>query len=955
MNLSVPKLISPLLDGFVMGEPLSEHDGVMCCPAMKENSDDKYIVKIISVPASQVQLEALLLTGAYKNPADAMDYFKERTDSIIKEAEFLRKVSKLEGFLAYDAWQVVPMEDNKLGYLVYLLSPYKQSLEKFARRNPVTHLNAVNLGLDLCAAMAICRRAGCMCVDLKPSNIFLSEDKEFRIGDLGFVSLKNLKYATLPTGCISAYTAPELLDPMATINATADIYATGMILYQLYNNGALPYKGHAAAETYPAPANADYEISEIIMKAIAPDPKDRWQDPIAMGQALVAYMQRNGVNDVPIVPPSADLTPPTEEASPENTEEVTPAVLEDPALDETVPGAEASDAQDPEILSEETTSMLAQAEELLSHETPDLTKPQLPEEEADPQPEAPAEENEDAPSGEETPEDPDLAQLLDDEAPEEPEGSQESEDPEESDESDESEDPEPAPKKKHGWLVALLIVLILGILAAGGFGFYKYYYQQTINSLDIEPFENQVTVRVDTQMDASLLHVLCTDIYGTTQQLPLTDGQAVFTDLQPDTQYKIHLEVDGFHALVGSTSTSFSTDAVTTIPSFTAATGNEDGSVVLNFDVTGPDCENWLVSYSTGEEDPQTQSFTGHSVTITGLTVGSTYTFTLQPESDLYLVGEHSLEFTASAIVLAEDLTISDCSGGNLTLTWSVPEGAKVDSWTVRCYSDSGYNETLETSDTTATFSLIDTTKAHNIEVTASGMTQSARTVMSANPTNITSVNFDESDANKLVVTWEFEGDAPDGGWLLLYSYDNSDYQAVIRCEDARAEITPRVPGATYHITLQSASGTSVFSNTHSYTCAEAEKFTDYEIVLPYCTFNLCKTPTTSGWLGKNVPSSSFTTTFASGDSIAMVIKSSRHYIPKDTISVLYVIRDEDGNVIHDLLSLQTDVSWYDMWQGQYPYTGQEIPKVPTEAGNYTLDLYWNSQAVTSLSFTITE
>ena len=59
--MSDHKLVSPLLDGFVMGNPMSIHDGICCCPAMKENTDKKYIVKIISIPESQVQLDALLL------------------------------------------------------------------------------------------------------------------------------------------------------------------------------------------------------------------------------------------------------------------------------------------------------------------------------------------------------------------------------------------------------------------------------------------------------------------------------------------------------------------------------------------------------------------------------------------------------------------------------------------------------------------------------------------------------------------------------------------------------------------------------------------------------------------------------------------------------------------------------------------------------------------------------
>ena len=55
-ELAETELISPLLDGFAMGNPMSSHDGVRCCPAIKENSDEKYIVKIISVPAAQTQM-----------------------------------------------------------------------------------------------------------------------------------------------------------------------------------------------------------------------------------------------------------------------------------------------------------------------------------------------------------------------------------------------------------------------------------------------------------------------------------------------------------------------------------------------------------------------------------------------------------------------------------------------------------------------------------------------------------------------------------------------------------------------------------------------------------------------------------------------------------------------------------------------------------------------------------
>ena len=103
--MSEAKLISPLLDGFLMGSSMSDHNGVACYPAMKEDSDHRYIVKIISVPASQKQLDALLLAGAYRKPEEAMKYFKELADGIAAEAQCLQDLSKLDGFLSFEGWQ----------------------------------------------------------------------------------------------------------------------------------------------------------------------------------------------------------------------------------------------------------------------------------------------------------------------------------------------------------------------------------------------------------------------------------------------------------------------------------------------------------------------------------------------------------------------------------------------------------------------------------------------------------------------------------------------------------------------------------------------------------------------------------------------------------------------------------------------------------------------------------
>ena len=370
--MSEPQLISPLLDGFVMGDPISSHDGVRACPAMQLETDKKYIVKIISLPATQSKLDALLLAGAFIDRASAVDYFKELADGVLEEAELLRKLSRHEGFVSFDSWQMVPMEDDETGFDIYLLGQYRPTLDGVFSTNEMTHLQAINLGLDLCAALSICRRAGYMHVDLKPSNVFMAGKREFRIGDLGFVKLSALKYTSLPSKYCSPYTPPELHDVLSTLNPTADIYAVGMILYQIYNNGQLPFDDKAPAAVLPAPMNADYELAEIILKACDPNPRKRWQTPIEMGQALVSYMQRNGVKDDPIVPPAvesdfldaayepAEQQPEAAEPAPEEAAEAAESAqaeeltfLENLVSDETAPDAEDADTLAEAAMTEE--------------------------------------------------------------------------------------------------------------------------------------------------------------------------------------------------------------------------------------------------------------------------------------------------------------------------------------------------------------------------------------------------------------------------------------------------------------------------------------------------------------------------------------------------------------------------------------------------------------------------
>ena len=977
--MSEEKLISPLLDGFVMGDAISEHDGIRCYPAMRENSDEKYIVKVISIPASQKRLDALLLTGAFQDAAGATEYFQELSDGVVRDAQLLRQLAKLEGFLPYEGWQVAPMQDNKLGYEVYLVSPYKRSLEKHLRRNTMTHLGAVNLGLDLCAALSMCRRAGFLYVALKPGNIFLTGEREYKIGDLGFVKLNSLKYTSMPAQYLSPFTPPELHDALATLNPTVDIYAVGMILYMIYNNGVLPYETKAPNKLLPAPMNADYEMAEIIAKACHPNPRHRYQTPIEMGQALKDYMQRNTINNTPIVPPAAD---PVEEAPAEDgnlsddaisepmdaayeeipeapAAEIVPepaeqpsddlAFLEDLVADETAPGAESTDTDTDTEVSDEVSSILAQADELVK-----------PDEE-----EVPADE----PQQEELPPVEDELGIRDLLADTDPNVDVKSllshtEDVDEDDDDDEEEaaaqeqdffaDTGRKKKKGRGWIAIVVIVLIFALLGAGGYYFYQNYYLLPIDLMNISCVEDTITVSLTTDVDQSLLTIVCTDSYGNTKSSKLTDGQAVFTELNPDTQYKFTVESEGFHQVSGSYYSTYSTGKQTNIVEFTAKTGTEDGSVILNFTVDGPETQDWVVEYATEGEETRSLSFTGHMVTVNGLTVGKTYTFTLVPPpgTEQWLVGTNTLEFTASRIIVAEDVSIVSCIDGVLTAQWNVPEGAEVDSWTVRCYSDTGYDQTVTVSEASVEFSDIDTTKAYTVEVWASGMTQSTRAYVTANPSTITDINVDDSDPAGLKVTWNFSGTAPEGGWLLMYSLDGSESQEVITCTGAEATIEQRIPKATYDLTIKAADGSTVFGGTEQYTCPAAENLNVNGAKTESITMNLLTTPETEDWTHKDVSEDDFITAFpVDAKASVLLTNSEKMSYPNTATEILYVIRNAEGKVQPKLLRTVT-TPWNTIWKNKN--CTLDIPVMPSETGDYTLEIYFNGALAATKDFKVT-
>ncbi len=518
--MSERRMISPLLDGCMVADAISDCTGIRCYPVQRETTGERYILKVISVPHSTAQVAALLLSGTCKNREEAAEYYLEAAKNVVREKIVLNNLSKAEGFFPYDFVQVEPLKDG-IGYDVYLMASYRRSAERMLLGTAPTNLLAMNLALDMCTALAACRRAGYVYVDLKPSNIFFTEEKGFRIGDLGFVALENLQSTTLAEKYHSAYSPAEVKDPMAVLNSTVDTYALGMILYQIYNGGQLPAEGEPLA----APAFADYELAEIILKACAEDPAERWQEPAALGRALVSYVQRNSINDTPITP----VIPVQEEAEVPavEVEEFLPdtepdpqelADIQEPFLPETTPSQYVDvEALEDTPITDDTSDILARADALLAEIGGDI--PEFTEE----------------PSASET-------------LPENTSG--------------QAADAKPAKKAALRWdniVMGIVIALFLVASALIVRQIYRTNHVREIYYIMVTETNGDLSIKVASDVKEEQLTVICNGGDIQNRVCPVADGIAILEDYSPDTKYTFTVIIDGDFELTGRTTATYTT------------------------------------------------------------------------------------------------------------------------------------------------------------------------------------------------------------------------------------------------------------------------------------------------------------------------------------------------------------------------------------------------------------
>ena len=197
-------------------------------------------------------------------------------------------------------------QDGEMAYLVmeYLPGITLRDLLREQRRlsipQTITIMDAVLSGL------AAAHRAGIVHRDVKPENVLLAEDGRIKIGDFGLARATSANTATGPMllGTI-AYLAPELVT-RGTADARSDIYALGIMLYEMLV-GEQPYQGEQpmqiayqhATDSVPRPSaknpGVPEPLDELVLWATEREPDERPADARAMLERLREIEKELGV------------------------------------------------------------------------------------------------------------------------------------------------------------------------------------------------------------------------------------------------------------------------------------------------------------------------------------------------------------------------------------------------------------------------------------------------------------------------------------------------------------------------------------------------------------------------------------------------------------------------------------------------------------------------------------
>ena len=231
--------------------------------------------------------------------AEARDRFEREAHAVAK----LRHENIVEIF----AYSGKGSEDS------YIVTEFIEgcTLKEFIGDHPIAFPEVgAMIMLQVCRALGHAHSSGVLHRDVKPENVMVRTDGVVKLMDFGISQMVDLQRLTVTGQLLGspAYMSPEHVEGQP-LDFRTDIFACGIVLYQLTCN-RLPFEGKNPHEILKRIAECKFadprqanprvgnELGKIILKAMAREPADRYQDVSEMVAALDAYMEGSGLGPV---------------------------------------------------------------------------------------------------------------------------------------------------------------------------------------------------------------------------------------------------------------------------------------------------------------------------------------------------------------------------------------------------------------------------------------------------------------------------------------------------------------------------------------------------------------------------------------------------------------------------------------------------------------------------------
>ncbi|SDN84955.1 serine/threonine protein kinase [Streptomyces sp. cf386] len=183
------------------------------------------------------------------------------------------------------------------GSYVYLAMEYVAGCtlrDVLRERGALQPRAALDILEPVLAALGAAHRAGFVHRDMKPENVLIGDDGRVKVADFGLV--RSVDTVTSTTGAVLgtvSYLAPEQIEQPGAADARVDVYACGVVFYEMLT-GDKPHDGDSPAvvlykhlhEDVPPPSaiapGLAYELDELVASATARTPDIRPHDAVAL-------------------------------------------------------------------------------------------------------------------------------------------------------------------------------------------------------------------------------------------------------------------------------------------------------------------------------------------------------------------------------------------------------------------------------------------------------------------------------------------------------------------------------------------------------------------------------------------------------------------------------------------------------------------------------------------------